>query len=252
MPVIAPIQRANRGSHFRALGLRGMAELIDPFIGVDHAWMSAPTFPAHPHAGFSAVSYIFADSETGMDNRDSIGTHNLIRPGGLHWTTAGRGVVHEEVPAEPGKTVHSLQIFVSLARDRQDIAPFALSLEPEEVPVVRAPGAEVRVPLGHFGEFRSPMYPPTDVTLLDIRLEDGAELSVPIAAGESAFIMPIFGPVEVQSRRFDGHDLRLPVFAAQTAPHAITLRAPQGVAKAILFSGQPLRRRPHQSQGEAS
>src|SRR6266508_3788 len=91
-----------------------MAKLIDPFIGVDHAWMSAPTFPPHPHAGFSAVSYLFLDSETGIANQDSIGNHNLIRPGGLHWTTAGRDVVHEEVSAEAGKTVHSLQLFVNL------------------------------------------------------------------------------------------------------------------------------------------
>lgn len=73
--------------------------------------MSGPTFP--PHQGFSAVSYLFLDSETGINNRDSIGTQNLIKSGGLHWTTAGKGIVHEEVPAETGKTVHSLLIFIS-------------------------------------------------------------------------------------------------------------------------------------------
>lgn len=85
MSVIATLQRANHGSQFRVYGLRGVADLIDPFIGVDHAWMSGPTFPPHRHAGFSAVSYVFLDSETGIDNRDSLGTRNLIRPGGLHW-----------------------------------------------------------------------------------------------------------------------------------------------------------------------
>jgi len=66
MPTIAPIKLANHGPHFRAYGLRGLAYLINPFIGVDHAWMSAPTFPPHPHAGFSAISLRFPDSETGM------------------------------------------------------------------------------------------------------------------------------------------------------------------------------------------
>ena len=95
MTTILPLQRANHGSHFRAYGLHGSEMgLIDPFLGVDHAWISGPTFPPHPHAGFSAVSYLFLDSETGIANHDSIGNHNLIRPGGLHWTTAGRGVVH--------------------------------------------------------------------------------------------------------------------------------------------------------------
>src|SRR6185369_4691129 len=140
---IAQLHRMNIGSGFRAYSLRGgeRAEPIDPFLGVDHAWMSAATFPPHPHAGFSAVSYLFLDSETGVNNRDSLGNHNYIQPGGLHWTAAGRGVVHEEVPAEAGKTVHMLQVFINLARERQSAPPFALSLAPQDVPAVQLPGA---------------------------------------------------------------------------------------------------------------
>jgi len=240
MSVIAPLQRANYGSHFRANGLRGVAALIDPFLGVDHAWMSAPTFPPHSHAGLSAVSYLFLDSETGINNSDSIGTHNLIRPGGLHWTTAGSGIVHEEVPAETGKTVHSLQIFVNLTRERQGIAPFALTLEPQDVPVVQLPGAKVRVPVGSFNDARSPLNPPTEVTMLDISLEEGAELTVPVAAGHCAFVMPIFGTTMVDGQTFEHNDLKLPVFPAKNTPYAITLQAPYGRAKAMLFAGPPL------------
>lgn len=240
MPVIAPIQRANHGSHFRAYGLRGVAELIDPFIGVDHAWMSAPTFPPHPHAGFSAVSYVFLDSEAGINNRDNIGTRNLILPGGLHWTTAGRGIVHEEVPAESGKTVHSLQIFVNLTRERQGIAPFALTLEPQDVPVVQVGGARVRVPVGSFANARSPLTPPTEVTMLDISLEEGAELAVPVMAGHCAFVMPIFGTAKVDGQSFEHNDLKLPVFPSQSTSHVILLQAPHGSAKVMLFAGPPL------------
>ena len=114
MTTLAMLQRAAKGNHFLAYALRGQEPSIDPFLGIDHAWMSAPTFAPHPHAGFSAVSYVFLDSETGIENKDSFGNHNLIQPGGLHWAAAGSGIVHEEVPAEPGKTVHSLQIFVAL------------------------------------------------------------------------------------------------------------------------------------------
>ncbi|MCA8296931.1 pirin family protein [Burkholderia sp. AU30198] len=241
MPVIAPLQRANHGSHFHAYALRGAAGLIDPFLGVDHAWMSGPTFPPHSHAGFSAVSYLFLDSETGIDNRDSLGTRNVIRPGGLHWATAGSGIVHEEVPAEAGKTVHSLQIFVDLARERQNIAPFALMLEPQDVPVVTLPGAEVRVPVGSFRDGCSPLKPPTDVTMLDISLEEGAELTVPVAAGHCAFVMPIRGTARIDDQDFSHDDLELPVFPAPDTPHAITLQARRGSAKVMLFAGPPLR-----------
>jgi redox-sensitive bicupin YhaK (pirin superfamily) len=240
MPVIAPLQRANHGSHFRAYGLRGMAALIDPFIGVDHAWMSAPTFPLHPHSGFSAASYLFLDSETGINNRDSIGSKNLIQPGGLHWTTAGKGVLHEEVPAETGKTVHSLQVFVNLAPDQRNIMPFALTLEPQNVPVLQLPGINVRVPVGNFRNASSPLNPPTKVTILDLSLEGGAMLAIPVPVGHCAFVMSISGRVMVDGQSFDHNNLILPVFPAQNEPRVITLQAPHDSAKVMFFAGQPL------------
>lgn len=129
MSDIAQLHRMNIGSGFRAYSLRGgeMAEPIDPFLGVDHAWMSEATFQPHPHAGFSAVSYLFLDLETGINNRDSLGNRDRIQPGGLHWTAAGRRVVHDEVPAVSGKTVHMLQIFVNLSVDRHQRRLHSLS-----------------------------------------------------------------------------------------------------------------------------
>lgn len=239
-PQVLKLHRAQHGSHFRAFGLRGVAEWIDPFLGVDHAWMSGPTFPPHPHAGFSAVSYLFLDSETGITNRDSIGNHNLIEPGGLHWATAGSGIVHEEVPAETGKTVHSLQIFVNLAPALRDMAPGSLSLAPQDIPVVTREGVKVRVPLGQFADVRSPLNPPTNVTVLDISLDEGAELILPIEAGHSAFIMPIVGAVQVDGQLFELNALELPVYAEQNTAHSITVRAVQGSAQIMLFSGQPI------------
>lgn len=223
MPATVTLQRANHGKGFRAYGLRGAGALIDPFIGVDHAWMSEPTFPPHPHAGFSAVSYVFLDSETGILNQDSIGTRNVIQPGGLHWTAAGRGVVHEEIPAEVGKTVHSLQIFVNLPGKRRDMPPAAFSLEPQGVPTLQLPGAKVRVPVGRFNNVQSPLHPPVDVNMLDVSLNDGAELLVPVEAGHCTFVMPIFGTVAIDDQRFGLEDLKLPVFQSQCSPRVISI-----------------------------
>ncbi len=242
-PVIARLQRMNKGIEFRAYTLRGdeAAQPIDPFLGVDHAWVSAPTFAPHPHAGFSAVSYLFLDSETGIANRDSQGNRSIIQPGGLHWTAAGRGVVHEEVPVETGKTVHMLQIFVNLATEKQSAAPFALSLAPQDTPVVQMPGVKIRVPLGNFGQNRSPLTPPTEVNLLDIDLDEGAELTLPVTAMHSAFVLPISGTVSINGEAFPGDELRLPVFPAQSDAQTITLKSTQGRVKIVLFSGQPLK-----------
>lgn len=228
MSNIAQLHPMNIGSGFRV-----------------HAWISTPTFQPHPHAGFSAVSYLFLDSETGIDNRDSLGNRNRIQPGGLHWTAAGRGIVHNEVPAETGKTVHMLQIFVNLAADKQNADAFALSLEPQDVPIVQLPGVKVRVPLGVFGAVCSPLHPPTEVSLLDISLDEGAELSLPVPTGHNAFIMPIFSTLEINGEVFDANQPRLPVFLPQETSGEITLRAKHGNAKAVLFSGLPLRQPVH-------
>ncbi|CAN7759772.1 MULTISPECIES: pirin family protein [unclassified Variovorax] len=241
MTTTARMHRANRGSHFRAYGLHGSNPAqFDPFMGIDHAWMSAPTFPPHPHAGFSAVTYLFLDSETGIANRDSQGNRTLIQPGGLHWTAAGRGVVHEENPAVFGSTVHLLQIFVNLPRERQDAAPFALSLAPQDVPVVQRPGARVRVPLGNFGGAHSPLTPPTDVTLLDISLEAGAELELPLAAGQRAFAMPIFGSAELNGESFSLDNLVVPILPVVREAMTHKLVAKPGGAKVAVFIGEPL------------
>lgn len=161
--------------------------------------------------------------------------------GGLHWTAAGRGIVHDEVPAVSGKTVYMLQIFVNLAVDRQGADAFSLSIEPQDVPVVHLPGVKIRVPLGSFGEARSPLHPPTAVCLLDISLDEGANLSVPVPTGHSAFIMPIFGALEIDGQSFDANEPRLPVFPALETSREITLQAKRGNAKVVVFSGTPLR-----------
>lgn len=245
---IVKLQSMNIGEGFRASTVRGgaMAAPIDPFLGVDHAHMSQPTFQPHPHAGFSAVSYLFSDSETGILNRDSLGIKNLIQPGGLHWTAAGSGIVHEEIPAETGKIVHMLQIFVNLAINKQGAKPFALSIDPKDVPTVQLAGATVRVPLGTYGTVTSPLHPPTDVSLLDVSLDDGIEVSLPVSAGCAAFVMPILGDLIVDGQLFDDNPhSSLPVYAEQSSPYEIKVRAVNGKAQAVFFSGAPLRQPVH-------
>ena len=90
-----------------------------------------------------------------------------------------------------------------------------------------------------------PLTPPTEVNLLDILLEDGAELVVPVTEGHNAFVMPIHGTVTVDGQRFGNDGPGLPVFPAQAEPRTVTLQARQGSAKAVLFAGLPLRQPVH-------
>jgi redox-sensitive bicupin YhaK (pirin superfamily) len=234
------LSRMNLGAHFRATTLRGPHGALGPFLGVDHAWMSAPTFPPHSHGGMSAVSYVFLDSEAGVENKDDIGTHNIIRPGGLHWTTAGRGITHDEVPAEVGKTVHSLQIFVDLAPADRAIEAAALSLEPEDVPVTSRGDVRVRVPLGSYEGLESPLETPTDVTMLEVCLNPGAAWSLQIPAGDVLFALPIYGAFQADGVGFAADGMEVPLWpAADTAREVRVIAGDQRVL-AMFFSGRRL------------
>lgn len=243
MTHVLRLEKMVHGADFRALTLRdtGRTGAIDPVLGIDHAWMRGPTFPPHQHVGFSAVSYVFADAETGLSNEDSIGTKNLIRPGGLHWTAAGRGIVHEEVPTEPGKMAHLFQIFVNLPAAKQSAPPFALSLEPEDVPIVDLPGLQIRVVLGAFGEKRSPMTPPTALTLLDISMDADVSQDVPVAAGHNVFIVPVKGRTLINGVLYDADDARLPAFPAQATGQTVKIETQDDASQVVLFAGLPIR-----------
>jgi len=226
---------------FLAHALRGVAPLIDPFKGVDHVWVRGAAFPVHRCEGMSSVSYLFSDSATSLMHRNSLGGRQWIRPGALHWTTAGTGIEFEEQPVDSGGTLHCLQIVLDLAAARRGIEPHTMRLEPEDVPFVMAGGAAIRVPLGRFGNARSPLRPPTDVTLLDISLMPGASIEIVVSSGQRAFFLPIAGETIVEDQSFSANEFRLPVFLTQASARKVTVRAPYDEsAQTVFFTGPPL------------
>lgn len=235
-----PTQRLKKGDGFEAVGVRGSSTQMDPYLMVDHYRMSQHTFGAHPHAGFSAVTYMFDDAETGFVNRDTLGDHSIIRPGDLHWTTAGAGVVHDEVPQVLGQVAHGLQIFVNLAANKKHMAPGSIHLPHERMPVFYPPGGtRVKLVFGSYddGYARRGAVAdfPTNATLLDVALPAQASISYPVPAGYTAFVLVVSGEVQAnghvasagQALAFARHGGELKLAASQTAQVAV-------------FMGQPL------------
>jgi redox-sensitive bicupin YhaK (pirin superfamily) len=145
-PVFTPTQ-ARLGSAFSAFQYprQAFGGLIDPVLNIDWFEMGAPTFPPHPHAGFSAVTYLFADSPNGFINRDSMGEVQDIRPGGLHWSRASRGMMHEETPVPGAGPVRGLQIFINLPAASQADPAAAFPVPAAMVDIRSGPGWESRV-----------------------------------------------------------------------------------------------------------
>ena len=189
----------SRSKAFQAsnIGRSNLGEGVDPFLQIDHFRMSQPVFPPHPHAGFSAVTYLFEDSEGAFINRDSLSEESvLIHPGDLHWTQAGSGVVHEEVPAQLGTVCHGLQIFVNLAAKDKFSAPKAFHLSAADIPVYAANGGRVRVVVGEAFGLKSPLETLTPVTLLDVALSAGDRIEYEISKGQNAFVLVVKGEGE--------------------------------------------------------
>ena len=177
---------------------------LDPFLMADHHRMSEPTFGPHPHAGFSAVTYMFDDAQTGFNNRDSLGDVSLIAAGDNHWTVAGSGVVHDEVPVVNGKVAHGLQIFVNLAARNKHIAPYSMHFDGQAMArFVQASGARVKVAFGDYDDgtnkAASPQPLPTPVTLLDIALDANQSFKYLIATGTNAFMLVVNGGVAINA-----------------------------------------------------
>ncbi|WP_137111173.1 pirin family protein [Rhodobacter sp. SY28-1] len=211
-----------------------LGDRIDPFLVISLFEMRGPLFPPHPHAGFSVATYIFPESEIGFWNQDTLGNSNLIRPGSLHLTVAGAGVMHEETVTRSGRTALGLQIWIDHADADREVAPAALHLAAADVPTTTADGVTRRVLLGTSGGLTSPISAPLSARIVDIDLHAGAVVEETVPAGETAFAVIRAGEVETDGGRagpgtavfLNGADLRL------TA---------RNDARLTVFGGPPLR-----------
>jgi len=218
------------GGTFEAEGWREPLAQLDPFVLVDHFRMSEPAFAPHPHAGFSAVTYLFDDSQTGLVSRDSLGGLHTIAPGGLHWTVAGRGVVHDEFPAEAGCQAHGLQIFVNLPAEQKLRAPAVMRLGPGEMPQRRGEGWRAVQAFGPDSGLALPS--PAALEVVDI--EPGAGFDVRLPAGEQGFVLVIQGSGQVA-------DLALAAGCGFTVAEGGAVRVTADTAlRLACFAGRPL------------
>lgn len=214
--------------------------LSDPLIGFDHFELTADVFGPHPHAGMSAVSYLFEDSAH-YHSLDSSGTDVTITPGSLMWTWAGRGIVHTEFPQPEGARVHGLQVFVNAATHRKQQLPKALFIDSRDIPTIQMPDATVRVVTGSTGAGRNAIETPDALTFLDIVIEKGHSFQHELSVGWNATVYIVSGDA-VFATGDKLHDLAMgQVIAAGRSGRQETLQfTTQTGARMILLSGKPL------------
>lgn len=219
----------------RSIG-RPELKQLDPFLLLDEFSVTAPAgFPDHPHRGFETVTYML---EGAFTHQDFAGHKGTIRPGDLQWMTAGRGIVHCEMPAKRG-TQHGLQLWVNLSSKDKMIEPNYQELEDKDVPKVQRDGISVSVIAGEAMGIKSPVYTRTPTMYLDFQLEPGAVLHQAIPEGWNAFAYILEGESSFGS----------PDVPAIGAHHTVQLGMGDGVSvwnkskglcRFVLIGGEPL------------
>jgi redox-sensitive bicupin YhaK (pirin superfamily) len=199
------VKTTNTGnSEFSAIKVRGnrFDGLMDPIIGFDHFQLTNDVFGAHPHAGMSAISYLFDDSVP-YHNLDSIGTDRVITPGSLMWTWAGSGVVHTEFPAPNGGRVHGLQLFVNIPAHKKQQRPQSVFVDRAQIPEITLDGVKVRVVTGSSGSIVNPTQTPDPLTFLHVFLSDSNTFSYTLSSGWTGTVYVIKGHINLINKEHD-------------------------------------------------
>ncbi|KAH9626999.1 hypothetical protein KSS87_020651 [Heliosperma pusillum] len=183
-------QREGVGAVVRRSIGRFELKYFDPFLVLDEFSVSAPAgFPDHPHRGFETVTYMLQGSVTHEDFEGHKGT---IDAGGLQWMTAGRGIVHSEMPAASGVQI-GLQIWVNLSSKHKMIEPRYQEMQSKDIAEIEKNGVKVRVIAGEALGIKSPIQTITPTMFLDFTLKPGAKLQQPVPKSWNSFVYVLEG-----------------------------------------------------------
>ena len=204
----------------RIIGQPALPE-FDPFLLLDEFGTDRPEdyiagFPDHPHRGFETITYML---EGRMRHRDHHGHEGVLGPGGVQWMTAGRGIIHSEMPEQQEGRLRGFQLWINLPAREKMTAPRYQEFGPERLPLLAAgEGVQLRLIAGRCGDVPGPIQQPaTDPLYLDVEL--GAARSARIALPEqhAAFVYVYEGAIAIGPRAADASGVDTTVAAPELA-----------------------------------
>jgi quercetin 2,3-dioxygenase len=226
-----------------------LQQRLDPFLMLDAFGSDAASdyiggFPDHPHRGFETVTIML---EGRMRHRDSVGNVGLLEPGSVQWMTAGRGIIHSEMPEQEEGRMAGFQLWVNLAAADKMTAPAYRDITPTAVPVFTdAAGVRVRVIAGaSHGTVGAVTRPRTEPVVLDITLPAGSAFDAELPSGHNAFVH-VFGatPVDVGGASVTRVEPeRMAILGNDAAAEGVRLAVPAdggAPARLLLVAGRPL------------
>ena len=192
-----PVQDGAGVQLLRIIGGPGLPEL-DPFLLLDQFKSEnredyIAGFPPHPHRGFETVTYMKNGSFTHEDSHGHVGH---LKSGGVQWMTAGRGIIHSEMPAMQEGLLWGYQLWVNLPARLKMTEPAYQDLQAQDLPEHQEPGARVRVLAGARGSSTSPARTNIAFQYLDVALEDGHHFEEETPPGHNVFVFVHSGQLQ--------------------------------------------------------
>jgi redox-sensitive bicupin YhaK (pirin superfamily) len=214
---------------------------LDPFLmldnfGSDKANDYIAGFPSHPHRGFETVTYML---EGRMRHKDSAGNEGLLTNGGVQWMTAGRGVIHSEMPEQEEGVMEGFQLWLNLPAKDKLCQPWYRDFNGDEVPAFTTEdGVKVKVIAGSsHGVAGAVQREVTQPIYIDVDLPAGASFSQSLPEGHNAFIFTYRGSVNVGDKEVAAG--RMAILANTPGADGVTVHASEA-SRLILIAGRPL------------
>lgn len=220
----------------RVIGTSALSA-IDPFLMLDEFGSDRPQayiagFPDHPHRGFETITYMLAGRMRHWDNK---GHSGLLGPGDVQWMTAGRGLVHSEMPEQQEGLLQGFQFWLNLPASEKMCPPAYQDIPGGTLPRLSLDDADITLIAGSLGGQTGPIASPATRPLIaDIRFAQAGDAAVPLPETHNGFVYVYEGKVEI-----GGSVLERGVLGLLGPGDALGLKAQAG-SRLILAAGQPL------------
>jgi redox-sensitive bicupin YhaK (pirin superfamily) len=227
----------------RVIGQREL-DMLDPFLMLDEFRSDSASdyiggFPNHPHRGFETVTYMLAGR---MRHGDNQGNSGLLTPGSVQWMTAGRGIVHSEMPEQENGLMWGFQLWVNLPAKDKMTAPRYQDIAPERIPeTTPAEGVHARVLAGRLGDIVGPVGGvAVEPVYFDFSLEPNARIAAPVPSGHNAFAYVYEGAADIGPADAAHHIERGELAVLEREDGDVLISAGSAPTRLILVAGKPL------------
>jgi len=210
---------------------------LDPFLMLDHGRVKLPAgFPDHPHRGFETVSY---QLEGSFLHEDSNGHKGRLNPGDIQWMTAGKGIVHAEMPASKDEEASGLQLWINLENKNRMVHPAYQEFTKDKIPVVKKEGVTVKVIAGEAYGTEGPIIARTPAFYMDVSMNEKSKYSQKIPSGWNVMCYVLSGKAVFGSNKKEGKEYSA-VLIKNDDSEVLEVETGEEKCNFILLAGKPI------------